>query len=159
MPNSQGAQFTMVDSSREKSNFGFTITAVTAVNLAGQLTAMTALETAIVGITTGEFTRKQMDVYNNTFLPVTPTDPACQKENKWLVRYNDETTGKVYRMEIPTADLTLLPADPAGGISEYLDLSVNPGLAFKTAFEGIAQSPDVPANEINVLSVQFVGRG
>lgn len=124
---------------------------LTAVNFDAQVALQTALADAIAGITRGT---KVRTVYGN----VVPTlavssDPLAQRENKWLVRYHDVTTGQNYTYELPCADLTFL--DPAArGQAEIGDAAEVD--AFVTAFEAYVLSPD--QNAVAVDQIVFVGR-
>lgn len=79
----------------------------------------------------------------------------AQREQKWLCRYTSATMPELgqFRLEIPTADLTLLTNN-----SDFLDLSAGAGLAFKNAFEAVVVTPDAYEHATTLLSVQYVGR-
>jgi hypothetical protein len=159
MGNSQTYGQTVKDSGGESASFGFTIGAVTALTLPGLLSAATDFEEALDGIVLGTVHRKVMTVFDNSFDPAINTAAANQKENRWLARYKDNVTGQKYRIEFPTADLSLLPIDGGTGLrSEYLDLSADPGLLFKTKFEGFVKSPGNYVNAVTLQSMQFVAR-
>lgn len=79
------------------------------------------------------------------------TDALAHREIKYLVRYSDNVTGKIYRAEIPCADLSLLDGD-----TDFLSLSSTEGAAFVTAFEANCLSE--VGNAVTVQSIQFVGR-
>ena len=93
------------------------------------------------------------------------TEQWAQRESKWLVTYRDVTQfldvsntinnvgfGNVYQVEIPTAKLSLLPAN-----TDLIDLTVAPWPDFVTAFEAVQNSP-TGGNEVEVVSVRHVGR-
>jgi hypothetical protein len=123
---------------------------VTALTLPGLLTQIGALRTAIDNITIGIPAKENQTVFDTILSQDKPTDPNAQRGNKWLVIYHDNTQFfdapvnaipnagylKPFRIMIPTADNSLLADN-----EKDLDLTVNPGLAFKTAFEAIAKSP------------------
>jgi len=100
--------------------------------------------------------------------------PASQssREKKWLVTYKDTTQyldaanlisnpgyNKTFDFEIPCADWGLLPAG-----TEILSLSVDPGLAFKTAVTPNLRSPHNRAAgagvtpTVEVIQVKKAGR-
>lgn len=79
------------------------------------------------------------------------TNPLAQRENKYLLRYSDNVTGKIGRYEVPCADLTLL----TGG-TDFVDLGSGAGAALKTAIDTYGRS--AAGNAITLQSVQFVGR-
>lgn len=135
----------------EKGRCRFHITDINAGNLGATQTALADLLAAIQAIVIGELNKERI-VLSDTFSSNAPAaSPLAQRENKWLVTYVDSVTNKLYRGEIPTADLTLLT-----GNSESLDLSAGVGLTFKQKFEAIVKSPD--NNAVDVVSVTFVGR-
>jgi len=123
---------------------------VTALTLPALLTQIGALRTAIDGITIGVLANESQTVFDTILSQDVPTDQNAQRGNKWLVSYHDNTQFfdapvnaipndaylRKFRVMIPTADNTLLADN-----SRFLDLTVNPGLAFKTAFEAMAKSP------------------
>lgn len=148
----QGGSFTIMDYNREKSSFTYNVGEVTAVTLPSILSGNTDLEEALQAIIEGVISRRQLDVFDNAEQsPTPPTEKYAQRETKWLVRFRDVTTNKLYRSEIPTAKLSLLTAN-----EDTLDLSAGAGLAFKTAFEAHARSVD--NNNVVIISVQHVGR-
>lgn len=149
------AQFTMLDYSNEKSSLQIYVGDITAVSLPGFLTDFGALRTAIEGITLGKV-QQEAWIGDRTVLDnVPPTDPNAQREVKWLVRYIGDTSGKLYSVEIATAEL-------AGGHllagSDFADLAETDMAAFVTAFEDIARTPDDDTETVTVQSIQFVGR-
>lgn len=83
---------------------------------------------------------------------VAPTDDLANRGMKWLLRFQDSTTGRLYNHEIGTADFTALPTPN----TDYLDLSAGVGLALKTAIEAVWRSPGGNAGVL--LSVQQVTR-
>jgi len=149
------AQFTMNDYSNEKSRFEVFAGDITAVSLPGFLTQFGALRTAIENITLG-VVQQEAWVGDRTLLSNTPpTDPLAQRENKWRVVYVGDTTGKLFGLEIATAELAgghLLPN------SDLADLTETDMAAFVSAFEAIARTPDDDTETVTVTSIQFVGR-
>ena len=125
--------------------------AMTAANFDAQVVLQVALADAIAGITRGT---KVRTVYGNVIPTMAvSTDPLAQRENKWLVRYHDVTTGAGHTYELPCADLTFL--DPnARGQAEMGDAAEVD--AFVTAFEDYVLSPD--GNAVLVDQIVFVGR-
>ena len=109
------------------------------------------LQTAIDGIILGTLGRSAIEAVVEAGSAALPADPFAQREFKWLVEYTDTTTGKQYRREIPTADLSLLVAG-----TEMMELGSGAGAAFKAAFEGYVRS-DV-GNVVEIDRVVFVAR-
>lgn len=81
-----------------------------------------------------------------------PADENAQRANKWLLRVQDAVNGKIFTHEIGTADNAQLPSST----DDYLDLSAGAGLALKTNFEAVYESPY--GNAGTLLSVQQVNR-
>lgn len=135
----------------EKGRCRFNIVQLNAGNLVATQALLATLLTAIQAIVLGEL-NKEIIVLSDTWSSSAPAaSNLAQRENKWLVRYTDTTTHRIFKSEIPTADLSLLANN-----SEFLDLSAGPGLAFKNAFDAVVKSID--GNAVEVISVQFVGR-
>lgn len=81
-----------------------------------------------------------------------PANELANRGQKWLVRAQDSTTGKIYTHELGTADYSQLPS----ATSDFLDLTAGVGLALKNAFDAIYESPE--GNTGVMLSVQQVTR-
>lgn len=141
---------TMRDYDGEPTTFTVPSETLTAANFDAQVALNVALGVAIVGITRGEMAR--ISYGNDIFGVLKSDDPLCQRENRWLVRYHDVTTGKNLRRELGTADLTLL--DPNNrGFAQIGD--AGPVDAFVTAFEAFVLSD--AGNAVEIDSIQFVG--
>jgi len=123
---------------------------VTALTLPDLLTKVGALRTAVDNIIIGVIANEKQDVFNTILSQALPSSEFAQRGNKWLVSYHDNTQFfdapvnaipndaylRNFHIMIPTADNSLLDENDT-----ELDLTVNPGLAFKTAFEALAKSP------------------
>ena len=83
---------------------------------------------------------------------VPPAAELANRGDKWLARAQDSTTGKILTHELGTADYLQLPSPT----SDTLDLTAGVGLALKTAFDAIYESPE--GNTGVLLSVQQVTR-
>jgi len=154
MPAVHLSTFTLLDNSGEKSSMTVHNGAVTAVTIAGFLTAFGDLRTAIEGITLGTMHKEQWvgdsDVLSNTL----PANMFAQRELKALVVYEGDTTQKRFTVAIPTFD-------PTGRMivgSDKVDLTETDVAAFVTAFEAIAKSPDDDTETVTVLEIRLVGR-
>lgn len=124
---------------------------VTALTLPTLLTQIGALRSAIAGIIIGVEQKESQTVFDTLLSQALPVSQFAQRGNKWLVIYHDneqffdppvnaipnEGYLRKYRVMIPTANNALLT-----GNDTFLDLTTGAGLAFKTAFEAIAVSPD-----------------
>jgi len=136
----------------EPAGIGLFVRTLTAANLAAQQALHTALFNTLADCTLG-IVVKQETVISDTVIASGPaTSPLSQRENKWLIRYHDASTGDKLTASLPNADLTLL-----GTNSEYMDPTGAEFLALKAAFEAVVYSPD-NANLVVLDSLQFVGR-
>lgn len=165
--NLSGGSFTLRDYSRETASVGFNTGAITAVSIAGTLTQFGTLRTAIEGITNGVMAAEALYVARTKLSNLPATDPLAQRENKWLITYEDSTQffddpvnaipnagyKGVFNIEVPTADLEAVTMVPN---TDDADLTAAPMSTFITAFEAIARSPYGGA--VNVTRVEFVGR-
>lgn len=158
--------YSMLDYSREKKSFSIATGEVTAVSLAGLLTQVGELRTAVEGITLGVVSDESLNVFNTSLTNAPPANELAQVEKNWLVTYEDalpffddpvnaipnEGFGRLFTMTIPTADIVgrLMPA------SDLADLTDTQIAAFITAFETTARSPY--GGTVNVVQMRFVGR-
>jgi len=143
----------ITDYSNEKSSFGVTSITANAGNLAAQQTAAAALVGAVEDLTIGELTKQSMNlVILDT--PAIPTSPYAQRELKWLVQYQGDTSGKIFTIEIAAPDIT----DNVVPNSDQADLSSDDWVAFVTAFEAFVRSPDNGTETVTVLGARVVGR-
>lgn len=144
-------QFT--DYSDEKSTVTVNGVALTAANFDAQATESAALAVAIGALSIGSLTQR---TYAQVVLddPDIPTNPFAQRELKWLISYQGDTSGKKYSMEIPCANLTgtLVPG------SDLADLTDTLWTNFITAFEAYARAPDNITENVSVISARVVGR-
>lgn len=142
---------TFQDYSKEMSTVKVHTAAISAVNLVAETALALAFRTAVAGITSGSIRSERLLAYSNLLAGEPPTDVMSQRENKWLVTYEDTTSHVLYKQEFPTADLNFLGTNTDE--IDYTDLSVT---AFIEAFELFVQSPTGGAS--NVLTIKFVGR-
>jgi len=146
-------QFQITDYADEKSSFAVTSITANAGNLAAQQTAAAALFAAIEDLTIGAVTKQVMglEIYNT---PEIPTDVYAHREQKWLVYYVGDSSGKQFTVEIAAPDLT----DNLNGNSDQADLGSDDWLAFVSAFESFARSPENGTETVTVTKVRLVGR-
>lgn len=142
----------MRDYDKEVSSFQVFGVTVTAGNFAAQAGLASALRTAVLDLTLGSQSAAS-DVSAASKSSIIPTNPVANREDKWLVRYIDDTTGVPYSVELPTADLSLRTNN-----SEFLDLAGTEAAAFVTAFEAYAVSPADAGHTVTVTSIQSVAR-
>lgn len=153
------------DYNKELSMFRFYTGNITAVSLPGTLTEFGALRTAVDGIILGVIAKESLKVFDTIVSNAVPASVQAQREAKWLVVYEDtlpffddpvnaipnEGYQKVFTLEIPTPDLSLLQTN-----SEDMIIASGAGASFVTAFEAIARSPY--GGTVNVLKITHVGR-
>lgn len=157
--------FSILDYDGERSNTSLTTGNITAVSLPGTLTQWGTLRSALDGIILGTVSQEWLKVFDTKISNTLPSEKAAQRESKWLVVYEDTTAffddpvnsipnegyKKVFTLEIPTADLSLLETN-----KDTMNIASGAGQTFVTAFEAIAKSPYGGA--VNVLEVRHVGR-
>jgi len=83
---------------------------------------------------------------------VLPADENANRGNKWLFRTQVAAENKVFTNEYGTADNAQLPSPT----DDFLDLTAGTGLALKTAWDALYESP--AGNAGVLLSVQQVSR-
>jgi len=143
----------ITDYSNEKSNFNVTSITANAGNLAAQQTAAAALVSAVEDLSIGEVTKQIMQLAI-VDTPAIPTSPYAQRELKWLVQYQGDSSGKLYSIEIACPDIT----DNVVVNSDQADLSSTDWAAFVTAFESYARAPDNGTETVTVIAARLVGR-
>lgn len=143
-------EFGIRDNSREIGKTEIHTGPVTAITLPTLLSQVGALRSAIDGLSIGTMASESLNVFDTKITSAAPSTPLAQRGKKWTVGYSDITPdwdggvgtlpnygfGKIFTFTISSADLTLLNSG-----EESLDLTVNPGLEFKTRFEATAKSP------------------
>jgi len=144
------ANWSTIDHDGEGSSIGVRVVDLNAGNIAAQLTAIGLLETALKGVSLAGFTKLDVLAVTTLIGDPQPVDGMAQRETKWLVSGSD-TAGFSTTIEIPGADLDLLPAGSAN-----LDLSAGAGLALKNALEAVWRSKQ--GNAVTVNRVTHVGR-
>jgi hypothetical protein len=137
----------------ESTNAEFPIITLTAANLVATETLVGNLENAVTALCIGELAKTEYSLNRLRISDLAAGSQAAQRENKWLMRYHGNSLKEKFRVSVGTADLTALPNH-----SEFLDLTTDPGLALKTAFEAVVRSPGDSAETVTLDSVQFVGR-
>jgi len=147
------ATLTLLDASNEGTPVSVTSQVLTAANFDAQVSAFTAFRSAVEALTLGTAQRwvlAQSTDGSNTL----PTNPYAQRELKWLVRYRGATSGKMYSLEIPAPDVTgNLVAN-----SDLADPTSADWVAFISAFEAFARTPDNPSALVEFVDARLVGR-
>jgi len=160
--------FSMLDYSREKAAFSIITGDITAVSIAGVLSEIGTLRTAIEGITLGVVSDESLRAFATNLSNTPPASALAQVETNWLVTYEDVTEffddpvnsipnegfGKLFTLTIPTAEI-----GAAGRLqvnSDLADLTESGMAAFVSAFETTARTPY--GGDVNVVSIRHVGR-
>lgn len=159
------ATFGIEDYNGETSRMSINIGPLTAANFTAKRDAIDDVKAAIPALILGEL---RTTTINEAFAESTAniTDKNAQRESKWLITMRDVTQffdvgntinnpgfGNKFNVELPTADLALLPAVA----TDELDLTTPAVATFVTAMEAIANSP-TGGNECEVVSIRHVGR-
>jgi len=145
--------FTIRDYSNELSSFGVVSVTGNAGNLTAQLALQTALSSAIENLTIGHLDKYTYNI-EGLNSPVTPSNVYAQREVKWLVQYQGDTSGKMFTIEIAAPNLT----DNLNGNTDQADLGSADWVAFIEAFEDYVRSPDNGTETVSVVSARVVGR-
>lgn len=153
------SSLTYGDATGETSDVEIFNGAITALTIAGFLTAFGDFQTKTDAITLGT-RRKQkwigdLTTVTNDF----PTNPAAQREAKLRVTYQDVTTEEQFSLTIPTIDFSVLNFVPGGGDAViFAGAGASTEITdWVTSFEALAKSPRTPANAVEVVGMRFVG--
>lgn len=114
--------------------------------------ASAAFQSAIDTVTNGTRFKQVLSAPGNLASQVKPTNNSF-REDKWLVRFEDNVTFERGSFTIPTADpstVTLIPGE------DLVDMSSGPGNALKAGIEGFVVSK--AGNDVTVLEIEYVGR-
>lgn len=145
--------FQITDYSNEKSTFQVNSIVLNAGNFAAQSTLAATLVGATEDLSIGELTKQTL---NQIVLdaPAVPTNVYAQRELKWLVTYQGDSSGKLFSIEIACPDITdnIVPS------TDLADLTSTDWVAWVDAFEAFARSPDDLAETVTVVSARLVGR-
>jgi len=145
--------FQITDYSNEKSSFGIVSVTGNAGNLTAQETAAAAVAAAVANLSIGTLSKETYAIVL-VDAPGIPTNPYAQRELKWLVQYQGVTSGKLFSLEIAAPDVT----DNVVANSDVADLGSADWLAFISAFEAYAKSPDNGTEAVTVVGARLVGR-
>jgi len=144
---------TFTDNSNEDSTVTYHAPNLTAANFDAQGTLAGALSVATNALSLGHLSKRTIaqDPIND---PGIATDVYAQRELKWRVTYQGDTSGKTFQLEIPCALLTdnLVPN------TDMADLTSTSWENWVEAFEAYARTPDDVAETVTVISAKLVGR-
>lgn len=139
-----------LDYGKEASSFRWIGKSVTSANYDAELVLVDALRTALEAVTLGNRSRQVVKALDNEISSAAAGSAFAQREIKWLVTMVGDSSGDIYRREIPTADLTFLALngeDMAAG-TERTDLVD----ALEDLFRGDGDET------VTVDTIKFVGR-
>jgi hypothetical protein len=148
------SSLTYLDFSNEQASVKINNGPITALTIAGFLSAFGDFQGATDAIVKGTRIRDEWVGDRTTLAAAAPSDEFAQRELKWLVTYEGSTSHKKFTLTIPTAD-------PTGRLvagTDLADLTNTDIAAWVTKFEAIAKSPDSDTEGVNVLSIRLVGR-
>jgi len=148
------------DATQETSSLTVYNQAITALTIGSFLTGLGDLEDATEAIILGTHRKTQWIGDDTTITNAWPTDQAAQRESKLLVEYWDNTTEKMFQLTVPTIDFSVLVFVPNGGdavVFEGAGASAEI-LAWVTAFESFARSPENDTHNVTVKAMRYVGR-
>lgn len=168
---SQTYGFNVLDYDREQSDWGFNVPVILedGTNLDDVLTAARdVFDKAKEICLFTDYKTRHLNITTRGDQSAS-TNPLCQRENKWLVTYEDITEfldagntipnpgyRKLFSLEVPCADLSIRE-DNSEVIYTEAGGGVNADVAnFVTSLEAAARSPYTGA--INVLQIHSVGR-
>jgi hypothetical protein len=145
---------TVLDYGSEKSTVGFYVEDIVELNfdeIVGAGGTIQTFQTALDGITIGTIARRVVNAEDTAISSTPPANAFAQRESKWLVQYSDDVSGKLYSMEVPCADLSLLVAN-----TENMNVGAGAGATFVSAFESAVRSVD--GETVTVIGVKYVSR-
>lgn len=143
-----GINVTMVDRSAEKASFTINTADLTAVDPipAAVTTFFTQLANVCDGLVVGfnAFGSRKANNSRNSI--------AGQREDRWLITYQDDVTLALYQTELPCRKNTVVP--PEG--TDDVVITAAPWADFVTAYEALMRSPD--GNAVTVIKITLMGR-
>lgn len=140
--------FSRVDRSGEYS--GFSLHTATVQDMANESLELIAWNTAVGTVCDGEAVKRS--AISTKKLSNAKYAAAGNREEKWLLFYSDNVTLAIYQTELPMRKSTVLP--PIN--TDMVDLTAVPWVAFKSAFEAFAKSPE--GNAVTLVGVQLMGK-
>jgi len=160
-PNST-LSFTFLDYSNEKSTTQFNAVEYNILTFPDYLVSIGEFRTALGNISGGAILKEKMTLFDRRFDPVKPTDPAFQREDKWLITIKDDVTFSIYPTEITytrnTAPATwTVPNEPLLlADKDEADLSATAWVDFIAKFRDVYRTQD--GNFGTVLRIDRVSR-
>jgi hypothetical protein len=146
--------FVFGDESIERSNCGFEVENITAVNIDAHITAIATLKTALEAVTHGVIQKSHFTAQTLDYSAVFPADKRAQRENKWFVQMVD-SDGHPASMSIPCSNHDVGTLKAAG--SDDWNPADAAWVAFVAALEAIAVHP-ISGLALTVNKITYVGR-
>lgn len=140
------------DYANEQTGVGVHIAEVDSAGFDAAVASKASLLSAVEGVSLGQYYKGQMVVDIDKAQPQPASNPASQRELKWLVRAFDTVTYDPVSIEIPCADTSLL--DPNNLDRMVIDSGA--GATLVTELEAVALSK--AGNAIEVNEIVLVGR-
>jgi len=143
-----------LDHSAEVGRSKLHIVQLTAGNIVATLALVDTLNTTTDAILQGTRSHTRVIAVDTPGSQVPPAGNDAQREAKLMVRYQDDTTKQIYRVEYPCILWAIL--NGAGKTGDYVDPENAGWQAFVDAFEAVVKSAD--GNAVVVLDGQYVGK-
>lgn len=148
--------FTFKDSSKETSTVSFRLDDIApdGSNYAALLDDAAAIQAALLGVTDGTLVEWGIVATRTRVSNEVPTD-GSERERKWLITYEDNTSKAVFTSTVPNRDIASMPI--ANG-TDFVDLSGTSAArdALIAAFNTNVVSPD--GDNGTIISIERVGR-
>jgi hypothetical protein len=150
---------TLMDRSGEKATFSFFLPPLAAdgANYATITAAFDAVKAAVEDVTGGVVMESSIVAKRTRHANAIPADG--RREQKWLGRYQDDSTFKVYNWEVPCNDIDTLPMKEG---TDFVDMNYAVAGTLKDnldAFVAALNALRSPTNgTVTVISIQDVGR-
>lgn len=153
------AKITFLDSMRKKGSLECYGVVLTAGNFDAKRALFAHVTTGLVAktlaLTNGVEVANEYGI-ETTFLENLPGDTLAARQNKFLVRYKDNTTAQKLTLTIPTADLSAVTF--LTGAGDNIALNTPAAVTeWITAFQNFAVNPNT-GNPVTVYGMEFVGR-
>lgn len=144
------------DYSKEMSSVSWRVTEITAANQVATVALLATLQTAAQSLSLANLNKADTTLDRNSVSTLPSSNPLAQRESKWLLRYHDAVTFKVYRSEIPAADLIGTDGNLLAN-SDEADIASAEWSSFINAFNAVVKAPDT-GNSVLFDDAKYVGR-
>lgn len=148
--------YSFIDASGESSTMEFNAVEYNVTTFPDYLNAIGDFRDSLLLISGGSLRQEKMSLFITRYNAVKPTDRNFQRERKWLVRYQDNVTFNLYRLEIPCGRVTGTGGLPLVDDRDFAILTHVDWVAWIADFVQVARSQD--GNPVTVLDAKLVGR-